>query len=96
LKSKDEVFHYFKIFKAFVERESVRQIKMVCSDGGGEYKSNEFKRHSEELGLQHNITCPYTPQRNRELPRERIEQSWTWRGACLKQKVCQIIFGLRP
>ena len=64
LKSKDEVFHCFKIFKAFVERESDRQIKMVRSDGGGEYKSNEFKRHCEELGLQHNITCPYTPQHN--------------------------------
>ena len=37
---------------------------MVHSDGGGEYKSNEFKRHCEELGLQHNITGPYTPQHN--------------------------------
>jgi len=64
LKSKDEVFHYFKIFKAFVERQSDRKIKMLCSDGRGEYKSNEFKRHCEELGLQHNITCPYTPQHN--------------------------------
>jgi len=70
LKSKDEVFHYFKIFKAFVERESGRQIKMVRSDGGGEYKSNEFKRHYEELGLQHNITCPYTPQHNRVAKRK--------------------------
>ena len=43
LKSKDEVFHCFKIFKAFVERQSDRQIKMVRSDGRGEYKSNEFK-----------------------------------------------------
>jgi len=64
LKSKDEVFHCFKIFKAFVERESDRLIKMVRSDGGGENNSNEFKRHCEELGLQHNIICPYTPQHN--------------------------------
>ena len=56
--------HCFKIFKAFVERQSGRQIKMVCNDGRGEYKSNEFKRHYEELGLQHNITCHYTPQHN--------------------------------
>jgi len=47
LKSKDEVFHCFKIFKAFVERQNGRLIKMVRSDGGGEYKSNEFKRHCE-------------------------------------------------
>ena len=55
MKSKDEVFHCFKIFKAFVERESGRQIKMVRSDGGGEYKSNEFKRLCEELGLKHTL-----------------------------------------
>ena len=42
---------------------------MVRSGGGGEYKSNEFKRHCEELGLQHNITCPYTPQHNRVVER---------------------------
>jgi len=64
LKSKDEVFQCFKILKAFVERESGSQIKMVHSDGGGEYNSNEFKKHCEELGWQHNITCPYTPQHN--------------------------------
>jgi len=64
LKSKDEVFHCFKIFKAFAERQSGKLIKMVRSDEGGEYKSNEFKRHCEEHGLQHNITCPYTPQHN--------------------------------
>jgi len=70
LKSKDEVFHCFKIFKAFVERESGRQIKMVRSDGGGEYKSNEFKRHCEELGLQNSITCPNTPQHNGVVERK--------------------------
>ena len=95
LKSKDEVFHCFKIFKAFVERESDRQIKMVRSDGGGEYKSNEFKRHCEELGLQHNITCPYTPQHNGVAERKN-RTIMDMAGACLKRKVCQIIFGLRP
>ena len=43
---------------------------MVRSGGGGEYKSNEFKRHCEELGLQHNITCPYTPQCNEVAERK--------------------------
>jgi len=40
------------------------------SDGGGEYKSNELKRHCEELRLQHNITCPYTPQHNEVVERK--------------------------
>jgi len=42
---------------------------MMRSDEGGEYKSNEFKRHCEELGLQHNITYPYKPQHNRVVER---------------------------
>ena len=70
MKIKDEVFHFFKIFKAFAERQSGKLIKMVCSDGRGEYKSNKFKRHCEELGLQHNITCPYTPQHNGVIERK--------------------------
>lgn len=37
---------------------------MMRSDGGCEYKSNNFKGHCKELGLQHNITCSYTPQYN--------------------------------
>jgi len=44
----------FKIFKEFFERQSDKLIKMVCSDGGGEYKSNELKRHLKNLGC--NIT----------------------------------------
>jgi len=64
LKSKDEVFQCFKRSKTFVERQSGRKIKMVRSDGGGEYKSNELKRHCDELGLQHNIICPYSSQHN--------------------------------
>lgn len=52
------MFHCFKIFKALVERQGGKLIKMMHSDGGGEYKSNDFKSHCEELGLQHNITFP--------------------------------------
>jgi len=53
-----------KYLKLLLKDRVTRQIKMVRSDGGGEYKSNEFKWHCEEIGLQHNITCPYTPQHN--------------------------------
>jgi len=53
-----------KYLKLLLKDRVTRQIKMVRSDVGGEYKSNEFKWHCEEIGLQHNITCPYTPQHN--------------------------------
>ena len=43
-KTKDEAFHYFKIFKAEVENQIERKIKHLCDDHGGEYISNEFSQ----------------------------------------------------
>lgn len=40
--------------------EKGKSIKMMRSDGGAEYKSNDFKSYCEEFGLQ--LTFPYTPQ----------------------------------
>jgi transposase InsO family protein len=42
LKSKGEVFHYFKIYKSELENQLERKIKRVRSDRGREYFSNEF------------------------------------------------------
>ena len=42
LEHKDQTFESFKIFKAFVENQAILKIKMLRSDNGGEYKSNEF------------------------------------------------------
>ena len=42
LKKKDEVFERFKEFKALIENLSERKIKILRSDNGGEFTSNEF------------------------------------------------------
>jgi len=42
LKIKDEVLHYFKIYKAEVENQLERKIKHLRSDRRGEYFSNKF------------------------------------------------------
>ena len=39
LKEKSEVFYYFKIFKALVEKQSGFMLKTLRSDRGGEYTS---------------------------------------------------------
>jgi hypothetical protein len=39
-KTKDEVLHYFKIYKAEVENQLEKKIKRLRSDRGGEYFSN--------------------------------------------------------
>ena len=64
LKTKDEAFHYFKIFKAEVENQIERKIKRLRDDRGGEYISNEFSQFCAEHGIIHEVTPPYSPQSN--------------------------------
>ena len=43
LKTKGEVFARFKEFKALVENQTGKKIKVLRSDNGGEFTSNEFR-----------------------------------------------------
>ena len=64
LKTKDEAFHYFKIFKAKIENQIERKIKRLRDYRGGEYISNEFCQFCAEHGIIHEVTPPYSPQSN--------------------------------
>jgi transposase InsO family protein len=48
-----------------VEKQAERKIKILRSDGGGEYTSAAFKDFCTREGIVHEITAPYTPQHNR-------------------------------
>ena len=45
---KDEAFEKFKLFKTEVENQKEKIMKMVHSDIGGEYFSNEFDSFCEK------------------------------------------------
>src|ERR1044072_8187588 len=64
LKLKNEVFSEFKVFKSLDENQSGRSIKILRTDGGGEFCSNEFNDFCAENGGTHEGTGPYTPQRD--------------------------------
>jgi transposase InsO family protein len=64
LKSKDEVLHYFKIYKAEVENQLERKIKHLRPDRGGEYFSSTFYTFCEEHSIVHERTPPYSPKSN--------------------------------
>jgi transposase InsO family protein len=64
LKTKDEAFHYFKIYKAEVENQLKKKIKRLRSDRGGEYFSKEFDLFCEEHGIIHERMPPFSPQSN--------------------------------
>jgi transposase InsO family protein len=64
MKTKDEVFSRFQEFKAQVENQTGRRIKVLRSDNGGEYTSNDFKDFCKEAGIKRELTVSYNPQQN--------------------------------
>ncbi|KAH9326461.1 hypothetical protein KI387_006639, partial [Taxus chinensis] len=64
LKTKDEVSSRFREFKALVENSTGRKIKVLRSDNGAEYKSNEFQEFCTREGIKREWTIPYNPQQN--------------------------------
>ena len=70
LKTKDEVFQYFNEFKALVENQTSRKIKVSRSNNGGEYTKGEFANFCASEGIRYEFTVPYTPQQNGVVERE--------------------------
>ncbi|GJS01305.1 retrotransposon protein, putative, ty1-copia subclass [Tanacetum coccineum] len=61
LKHKHEVFETFKVFQKEVENQLGKTIKLLRSDHGGEYMSQEFLDHLKDHGIITHRTPPYTP-----------------------------------
>ena len=61
LKRKSETVAKFKEFKALVENQSDRQIKVLRSDRGGEYDSKAFHEYCKQHGIRRQFTTRYTP-----------------------------------
>ena len=53
----------FKSYKAKVETQLKKKIKIIRSDRGGEYEF-PFEEICTEFGIVHQMTAPYTPQSN--------------------------------
>jgi hypothetical protein len=62
LRKKSEVFDKFKEFKALVENQTEKKIKVLRTDNGGEFCGNEFKEFCKKCGIARQKTTPYTPQ----------------------------------
>ncbi|CAL8084501.1 unnamed protein product [Prunus armeniaca] len=54
----------FKTYKAEVENQLNRKIKVLRSDRGGEYEATAFAEFCATNGIIHQTTAPYTPQQN--------------------------------
>lgn len=64
LKEKSDAFEVFKKFKAQVENESACSIKLIRTDRGEEFTLDRFNQFCDDLGVQHLLTIPRSPQQN--------------------------------
>jgi transposase InsO family protein len=54
----------FQRFKVCVEKESEYYLKVLKTDRGGEFTSNEFKEFCSSHGIKKELNIAYTPQQN--------------------------------
>ena len=64
MKHKSESFEIFRIFQNEVQNQLGKTIKVLRSDRGGEYLSQEFDNHLKSCGIVSELSPPGTPQWN--------------------------------
>jgi len=64
LKAKSEALGTFQAYKARAEKEAGREIKVLRTDGGGEYIGRDFKGYVRLNGITHSVSPPYSPSDN--------------------------------
>lgn len=64
INQKSQVFSKFKEFVEYVKNQFNMKVKMIRSDGGGEYVSKEFENYLNENGIQYQRTAAYSPEQN--------------------------------
>jgi transposase InsO family protein len=69
LRKKFEVFDKFEEFKALVENQTEKKIKVLRTNNGGELCGNEFEELCKKCGIARQKTTPYRPQHNEVVER---------------------------
>lgn len=72
MKKNSDVIGVFKFYKAAVEEEIGRRIKVLQSDNG-EFSSNRSTDFHKKGGIQRQFHAPHTPS-GMEKPREEIKR----------------------
>lgn len=70
LKRKDEVFKWLHYFKALVENQTGKKIKMLRTNNGTKYESNESNDFFKEVDIKRETIVPYTLEKNSVAKKE--------------------------
>jgi transposase InsO family protein len=80
LQSKDEITGKFLEYKAFVEKQTGKEIKVLRTDNGTEYVNARMNNILKVNGICHERTVPYSPEQNgvsERLNRTLVEKART-------------------
>lgn len=64
LVKKSDVLSTFIVLKQMAENRFNCKIKLLQTDGGGEFTSRLFQNFLRDHGISQQLSCPYTPQQN--------------------------------
>ena len=64
MKSKDEAFAQYVILQTSLQTQYGTTVKILHSDRGGEFLSNEFTAYLERIGTKRRLTVHDTPEHN--------------------------------
>jgi transposase InsO family protein len=64
LKAKSDTFDKFKEYKAFIEKQTEKHIRILKTDNGGEFESLQFEDFCKSVGIKRQLAVPYNPQQN--------------------------------
>jgi transposase len=81
LRNKSKVFYRFKEFKALVENQTEKIIKVLRMNNDGDLCGNEFKDFYKKCGIERHKTTPYTPQHNGVV--ERMNKTLMEKARCM-------------
>lgn len=59
MKTKDEVFNKFQKFKALMENQIGKKIKVLMFENVGEYTSKNFHAFCKKARIKRELTLPY-------------------------------------
>src|SRR4051812_5941774 len=64
MKNKLQVLQKFKYYKSFMETQKNKKLKILRTDNGGEYVSEDFKNYCKESGIRLQYMAPDSPAQN--------------------------------
>ncbi|WVZ58113.1 hypothetical protein U9M48_008419 [Paspalum notatum var. saurae] len=70
MESKDEAFGFVRDLVLRLRNESHKAMRAIRSDNGGEFRNSRFENFCHDLGLEHQLSSPYTPPQNGVVERK--------------------------